>query len=211
MSKRLFVTCILAIGALFLSPARSQDGELSVLAGDEFVLTLRALDDLTCAVDFEAGGYGAFLAGAQVSLERAELAYSVFAEGLMSFGFRDREQAKIVDLGRFFVPAVPSPRDLAPHPPASILHTLVLDNRQVAYTAPPNKRLTLREAAPALGILPEPGMQHLRPEPGHVYLLRYRGVPEAPDSWGRIVAFQVIELVPGQRLTLRGKILPGSP
>lgn len=205
-------TCVALALLLLVAAAPVQDQPaLGVASGQEFVLRLRAHDELAATVDFEAASYGSDLDGAQIGIWRAELAFGLFEPGLLSFGFRDREQARLVDVGDFRVPGQRLARDLAPRPAASVLHTLELDDRKVVYRSPPDRQLSLREASPIGAILPDVGIQHVLPELGHVYLLRYRGVPETPDSWGRVVAFQVVELVPGEALTLRGRTLPGSP
>ncbi|RKY22565.1 MAG: hypothetical protein DRQ55_00585 [Planctomycetota bacterium] len=189
----------------------SQSDGLGVVPGQEFVLRLSAHDDLRAGVDFEAASYGVDLEGAQLGLDRAELVYGLLQENRLSFGFRDKEQARVVDLGDFRVPATALVRDSAPRPPASVMHTLQLESRKVTYRAPVDKRLNLREAASITAILPESGVAHVQPQLGHVYLLRYRGVPEVSDAWGRLVAFEVVELQPAQSVTLRCRILPGSP
>jgi hypothetical protein len=207
--RSLFAPCLLLLAA-GPAPQDALDG-LGVLPGQSFVLQLSAYDDLRASVDFEGATYGASVDGAQLDLTRAELSYGQFEQGMLSYGFRDKEQARIVDVGDFRVPAKRQVRDAAPRPPMSVLHSLTLDNRQVTYRAPVDKRLNLREAALVTAILPDSEMRHIQPRLGHVYLLRYRGVPEVGDAWGRVVAFQVTEMVPGQSVTVRGRMLPGSP
>jgi hypothetical protein len=210
MSPRcLLVPCLLLLSAA-PAPQDAVDG-LGVVPGQSFVLQLSAYDDLRSSVDFEAASYGTSVDGAQLDLSRAELAFGQFEQGMISYGFRDKEQARIVDVGDFRVPAKRLVRDVAPRPPMSVLHSLTLDNRQVTYRAPVDKRLNLREASAVTSILPDSEMRHIQPRLGHVYLLRYRGVSEVGDAWGRVVAFQVTEMIPNQSITIRGRMLPGSP
>jgi len=213
MTSRILVPLVAALlaAAIIAPQPTSQDGLTGVSPGQEFVVTLRTHDPMTAAVDFDAGGYGADLEGAQIGLHRAELCYGLFEPGLLSFSLREREQALIIDVGPFVVPPIVHPRDRALRPAASVLSTMSFSDRKVTYSAPPDKSFNLREAASITGILPEPGIQHIKPKVGHVFVMRYRGVAETQDAFGRVVAFTVLDVVPGQSCTLRGKILPGSP
>ena len=69
----------------------------------------------------------------------------------------------------------------------------------------PERWLELKEGAPVLGRLGAEGIQHVEPQLGHVYLLRY-----AFDGNERILAFQVVELIPEQSVTLRVRVLSTS-
>lgn len=193
----ILVSVVLSALALAASPAPVQ----TVPAGSQLI-TLRGHDTLTAAWDDRAGSYVTALNQGELDLGRASLAYGILEEGKLSFGFRLRERATLVDVGDFRVKPLVRPRDIVPKPAVSVISTLRLERNNIQYMAPVGRWLELKEASPVLGRLKSEGVQHIEPEVGHTYLLRY-----AFDGSESIVAFHVVEHVPGERLVLRIKTL----
>ena len=179
-------------------PVEPSTANATLLDDGSRIVTLWALDELSSSLDPESGGTGSVLRGGQVDYDRAALAYDVFAPNMLSFGFRERERAVLVDVGDFRVPPLVLPRDVVQRSPLTVFHTLTVERGKVQYTAPIDRTLNLLEGQPVLTRLPPEGIQHVEPQVGHVYLLR--SITTTGES---LAKFVVLDVRPGVSVTLR--------
>jgi hypothetical protein len=200
-------TRLLGLIAL-LSLVSAGDGQDENRATTGVVLTLTAADDLTASVDLDRLTHSGLILDGQLILDEAELAYGLFREGALSFGFRTKEQARLEDLGDLRVSPVARPSDVSPKLSASVFHTLVSKSGRVQYSKPVGKTARPPQGQAIFANFPPSGIQHVVPEVGHVYLLRYR-TPPAKERTQGLVKIQVLAVDP-QQVTLRIAQLPGA-
>jgi hypothetical protein len=196
----IFVSVVLSVLVIAARPlpvqAASPNGQL---------VTLRAHDSLTAAWNDRTETYVTTINQGELDLGQATLVYDILQGGQLSFGFRLRERAKLVDVGDFRVAPLVRPRDIVPKAGVGVINTLRVQRNNIQYLAPVNRWLNLKEGDAVVGRLESEGVQHVEPELGHVYLLRY-----VFDGSERVVAFHVVEHVPGERVVLRIKNLTAS-
>lgn len=179
-------------------------GSLAAIQPEEptsALVTLLAHDDLSSSFSFRDGACGGRVTGGQIDLGRAQLSYGVFAEGLLSYGFARDELVGVVDLGDTLVPPAVRAQDATLEHPISIFQTLQLDGAHFTYLTAYGKPRRAKEADALLGPLPAGELVSFEPLLGHVYVIRYRS--RLDDSYDRVAKFQVVDLRPGESLTLR--------
>lgn len=165
------------------------------------LVVLRAYDEATAAFDLDTGEHTGRLVGGELLLDRAELVYGLFEPGALSFGFRLKEQALLVDLGDTRLPPVTTTADLLPKPAVSVFSTLELQGGRFFVVEPPGRRLRFKEAERVLLQFPDDAPQHVVPEVGHVYVLRWRD-PTEPHPVDEFAKLRVVDHVPGRSVTL---------
>lgn len=195
---RSIALALVSLGLAFASvPLRGVDDERPVPG----LVTLYANDDLQSSFDFRSGRPGGQVQRGEIRLERAQIAFDVLAADQISFGFVRDERVEVLDLGALFVPPQTRSRDPAIEFPVSILHSLFFDGVRFGYLGPGGDRHPLEEADRILGALPPESLRHLTPLVRHTYLVRVH--TEGLGLREEFYAFQVVDLVPEQRLTLR--------
>jgi len=170
-------------------------------APDEGLVTLYARDDLASSFDFRSGTAGGHVVDGEVRLSDAQLAYGAFLRDQLSFGFVRNERVEVRDLGDVSVAPQVRGRDPAAEFPVSVLHTLAFDGARFTYLGPGGDVHSFEPADRILGSLPPEEVRHLEPQLGHTYLLRVH--PEGVGLRDEYFAFQVVDLEPGRRLTMR--------
>ena len=136
------------------------------------VVTLYANDDLLSSYHFGRGTAGGRVEDGEIVLNDAQLAFHVFADDMISFGFLRDERVNVIDLGALYVPGDERAVDRAPKFALSLFHTLFKDGPQLSYLGAGGNRLRHKEANRILGPLPPEGLYHIEPRVGHTYLLR---------------------------------------
>ncbi len=207
--KKTMMTCgvlaALCAGAFLALPSGARAPGMK--AGDESrIVTLYAHDDLQSSFDFTEGGNGATLWNDEIVLDDAQIAFHVFAENMISYGFVRNAPTMVLDLGEVYVPELVRAQDWAPKLPISLFHTLFLDGAHFSYREPGGRAHRLKEAGRILNNLPPEGLYHLEPRIGHTYLVRTnRRGSKTPDEYAK---FQVIDFQPDRSLTIRWANLP---
>jgi hypothetical protein len=194
MTSRLLCLVFAALALPAVSPPPLADV-------DDHIITLRARDALTCAMNLDTLQHTGEVVAGQLILDDAGLAYGISVPGQLSFSFRRDEAARLIDLGEHLVDGVTTSSDIAPRPPLSVFYSLRLQDKKVIYDRPVNRTARMPEAQAIYGPYPTEGAQHFTPEPGHTYLLRTRD-PKLKGSKVRMVKLLVLE-ADEQRVVLR--------
>ncbi len=210
MKTRLSVAMVLLLLAatawITTSEARQTDDDAkeatsaadSILPTGELV-TLYALDDSSCAFDFDRGQV-VEVDRARLDLASADMVFNRYAEGALTFAHKRDAKAIVIDLGEEYVEANRQPTDEAPQIPLSIYYSIFLDGRRIKYVDGGGTLHHHRRGQDVLNQFPDSGAFSVEPQAGHTYLLRYqdrlRGV-------SRLVKFQVIDFERGRWLTFR--------
>ena len=200
------ITVAVAVAAVFaLRPSPAEIGEERPggrASLDDPVVTLWAKDAPRASFDFVRGEYGGRIEDGQFLLDGAQVAYDVLEKERLSFGFSFNQSALLVDLGDIRVPKVSNSHDRGPKLDLSLYHTLGLRRGRFVYKGPFNKSYDQSDARKILRSHPRLGVQHVEPQLGHVYLLRFR-----PNYRRRkteyLLKFQIVDLEPGRRLSFR--------
>ena len=191
------------VGMTLRSPGHAAS---PVLEDQTRVTTLYAHDDYLSTFSFRYGGTGARMDDGELILDNAQIAFDVFAEDMITFGFVDNEPTRIIDLGDVTIPGIDRAADRAPKLPVSLLQTLHLDAGRFNYRGPNSKLYRLKEANEIMEGLPGQGFYHIEPKVGHTYLLR--SDPRGSGSAEFYAKFQVIGFRPGESLTIRWAVIP---
>ncbi|MSR62514.1 MAG: hypothetical protein EXS08_08720 [Planctomycetes bacterium] len=172
----------------------------------EGLVTLYAHDDLASSFDFRSGTAGGRVVDGEVRLAGAQLVYGAFLRDQLSFGFVRNERVEVFDLGDARVAPQVRARDQAAEFPVSVLHTLAFDGARFTYLGPGGDVHAFEPADRILGSLPPEELRHLQPQLGHTYLLRLHH--EGVGLGDEFFAFEVVDLEPARRLTMRWTAVP---
>jgi len=195
--------CLLAC-SLALVPRDHRDDQVGEASA---VVTLYAHDDLLSSFDFRGGGAGGRLVDGEVHLDRAQIAYGLFAPGLVSFGFSLDERVEVMDLGPVVVRPEARARDRTEEFPISVFHTLFRDHNGFAFVGPGNDVDPFDPADRIMNVVLSPGVRHFEPVIGHTYVLRVRRNGTSKDE---LFKFLVVDIVAEQSLTIRWARVPGG-
>jgi hypothetical protein len=201
---RSLAACLLAC-TLALLPRDHRDDRIGD-GGESGIVTLHARDDLSSSFDFRSGGPGGRVVDGEVRLDGAQIAFDVFARGMLSFGFSLDERVHVLDLGPVQVPPAARARDRAAELPMSLFHTLFKDDNGFAFVGPGGDVDPYERADKILTTPLTHELRHLEPIPGHTYLVRVLRNGTKVDE---LFKFVVIGLVPDHSLTLRWGRLSG--
>lgn len=171
------------------------------------ITTLYAQDDVASSFSFFSGGPGARVFDGELQLRDAQLVYHGFGDAQLAYGFVHDELVAVLDLGDLDVQPIPSATDDALSLPVSLYQTLFLDGPNFAYVNAAGKAVRLKEADPILDPLPASGLTLFEPQLGHTYLIR--ATSRRNRSYDVIAKFQIIDVRPGESLTLRWERLRG--
>ena len=203
MKETLPVCCLLAALAavtFFVLPGDAQDVGLETIPTSG-VVTLYAEDDLLSSFSFSGGCAGGRIVDGELVLDDAQMAFDVFAENMITFGFVRDARTRILDLGDVSVPPRERAVDRAPKLPTSLFQTLFLSGAHFSYLDPTGREHRFKDASEIMNALPTEGIYHLEPIVGHTYLVRTNRKGEGtPDE---LAKFQVIDFRPGRSLTIR--------
>ncbi|MBM3960574.1 MAG: hypothetical protein FJ306_01520 [Planctomycetes bacterium] len=151
--------------------------------------TLRSLDDLTATLGFPGGEYGTAVAGNEVCNRNSHLTYDRFTKNALVVGIQGGSEGVIQDIGDVRTRSTAS----------SVLPFLQLRDGVVFDTS------SEKSAVPEAGISLQGrarGAATAEAKLGHVYLVR---IDEANKSL--FAAVRIVELEPGQSVTLRWRML----
>jgi hypothetical protein len=168
----------------------------------EGLATLIAADDVGATFDFQSGTHGARVVAGELALDDCQIAWHVFAENQVSYGFVRDRGALMVPLGDLRVNPARAPTDHAPKLPVSVFHTLRVDDGRLVYDAPFGKVSRLREGERILSASPVEAVGHFTPEIGHVYLFAFKA-RSSRERHDMLVKMQVVDVQPGRTLTFR--------
>lgn len=165
------------------------------------IATLWARDAVGASFGLDAGGPAARVVQGEVILAGAQLVYGAFAEDRLSYGFDDAELVEVLDLGELVVAPRTRAADATLEYPIPVFETLRLDRGRFVVQDAEGQERRLRDADRLLGTLPDDGLRHLVPVPGHTLLLRTR--TRSGSRRDRVAKLLVLAARPGESLTLR--------
>ncbi|GJM45313.1 MAG: hypothetical protein DHS20C21_21550 [Gemmatimonadota bacterium] len=169
--------------------------------GDQ-IITLTAMDDLTCSFSFAGGRFGDIREG-RLFLDETEMLFDRYQADRLSFGYVRDMRVNLVDLGDERIGTGDKPGDRAPRTPISVYHRLFLDGDRIKYLDAYGNAKAHRLAQKVLHQFGPEQTIHIEPRIGHTYLLRYRTSFGASET----VRFRVLDHEPGRYVTLRWGLL----
>jgi hypothetical protein len=168
---------------------------------DDGLITLYADDDIASSFSFREGRHAARVERGEIALDDVQLVYDVYAEDALSYGFARDELVAVVDLGEVYVPEFQRATDPALGFPLSVFHTLFRDGPHFAYVNNAGKTVRIRQADRILNTIVSTELTHFEPKLRHTYLIRFRS--RTKRAYDQVAKFQIVEVVPGERVTLR--------
>jgi hypothetical protein len=151
--------------------------------------TLRSLDDLTATLGFPGGEYGMAVAGNEVCNRNSHLTYDRFTKNALVVGIQGGSEGVIQDIGDVRTRSTSS----------SVLPFLQLRDGVVFDTS--SEKSSVPEAGISLQGRAR-GAATAEAKLGHVYLVRI----DEPNK-SLFAAVRIVELQPGQSVTLRWRML----